>query len=447
MNRGRALNAAVLVALVAIVAPFVVYAVPQVVGAEQSFVVLSGSMEPAMSPGDVVVVSDHNSGVGLAGALATVGLVDGPGSDIERGDVVTFRTSGSEPPTTHRVVEVVETETGEAYRTKGDANEDPDQSLVRPQQIVGEVVFVLPYVGFVVRFADTTAGFAALVVAPFGLLALSELYAVFSASDSADGNTGASDNGGDGDGGTGGDGDGGTGGDGDGADGGGTDGRGGDGGVPSTAGGSGGRGAGSPAVANVDDRDDGVRLRGDGTHPDLDSPSDGGATAVGTTDAEDDAGSETTYSFSRGELRLALVILAVAAPYAGFVAYSVTEAWSITAAAAVTLSLAFVAIAYRQAGRSGDRSSASAPVGATPVVPARRPEGDDRERVPVDSVESLVDLAAEGGDWLFADGDGYFILRDGAVYVHDVSSGGTTAVTESTNDPDNASGDEERESQ
>ncbi|TKX83266.1 hypothetical protein EXE43_25160, partial [Halorubrum sp. SS5] len=53
----RIANIVGLMILVAIVVPFVVFAVPQVVGADQSYVVLSGSMEPAMSPGDVIIVN------------------------------------------------------------------------------------------------------------------------------------------------------------------------------------------------------------------------------------------------------------------------------------------------------------------------------------------------------------------------------------------------------
>jgi len=53
----RAVRIVGLILLIALVLPFVAYAVPQVAGAEHSFVVLSGSMEPSISPGDVVLVA------------------------------------------------------------------------------------------------------------------------------------------------------------------------------------------------------------------------------------------------------------------------------------------------------------------------------------------------------------------------------------------------------
>jgi signal peptidase len=138
------------VLLVALVVPFVVFAVPQTVGADHGFVVLSGSMEPAISPGDVVIVAS------------------GP---VAVGDVITYRT-GNEVPTTHRIVEEVDG----AYRTKGDANENADAGLVDPSQILGSVVVVIPLIGYVILWANTTVGFALLVVVPLVLLGTMEAY-------------------------------------------------------------------------------------------------------------------------------------------------------------------------------------------------------------------------------------------------------------------------------
>lgn len=153
--------------LIVLVIPFVIYAVPGVVGAEGSYVVLSGSMEPTFGPGDMVVVYDV------------------PASAISEGDVVTYgEDEGEVPPTTHRVVEVVEKEQGIAFRTKGDANEEADSSLVAPERVRGEVptvgghLFVIPLVGYVIRFAGTQFGLVALLIAPMTLLVLSEVYAV-----------------------------------------------------------------------------------------------------------------------------------------------------------------------------------------------------------------------------------------------------------------------------
>jgi signal peptidase len=155
------LHVVLVLALVVVVAPFAVYAMPGLVGADHSFVVLSGSMEPAMSPGDVVLVAET--------APAAVAV----------GDVVTFTREDQDVPTTHRVVDVTQREDGtRVFTTKGDANEDADAGAVLPAQLVGEVVLVVPLVGYVVQFANTPTGFALLVGAPLALLVLSEAWSI-----------------------------------------------------------------------------------------------------------------------------------------------------------------------------------------------------------------------------------------------------------------------------
>lgn len=172
-NKRRALKRAAsvlgVVLLVLIVVPFVIYLFPQLVGADQSYVVLSGSMEPTISPGDVIVV----------GSVAP--------AEVQAGDVITFRRTGESRPTTHRVVEVVQRDGGPAFRTQGDANEDPDQELVSASQVVGEVpriggyLLVIPLIGRVILFAGTQTGFFALVMLPVVLFVLNEIWNVIDA--------------------------------------------------------------------------------------------------------------------------------------------------------------------------------------------------------------------------------------------------------------------------
>ena len=143
----------VTVVLLAVVSPFVVFAVPHAIGADDGFVVLSGSMEPALSPGDVVIVD------------ASV--------PVEVGDVITYRTGADTVPTTHRVVGVQDG----GYETKGDANENADTGLVAPEGVIGGVVLTIPVVGHVILWANTPVGYVTLVVAPLVLLGVTELLA------------------------------------------------------------------------------------------------------------------------------------------------------------------------------------------------------------------------------------------------------------------------------
>ncbi|MFC5134973.1 MULTISPECIES: signal peptidase I [Haloferacaceae] len=147
--------------LIAVVAPFVVYAMPAVVGAEYSFVVLTASMTPAIAPGDVVIVDDRDP------------------ATIAEGDVITFVRGDSETPVTHRVIGVETAGGGVAFETKGDANEGPDSGLVPAANVLGAVAFTIPYIGYVVQFTDSSTGFVLLVVVPFALLALSEVWDLY----------------------------------------------------------------------------------------------------------------------------------------------------------------------------------------------------------------------------------------------------------------------------
>jgi signal peptidase len=145
--------------LLAVVAPFIFYAVPQLVGATQSDIVLSSSMSPAIHAGDIVVVDSVDP--------ATIG----------EGDVITYERNGE--LVTHRVIEVT-TENGErVFRTQGDANEDPDPTSVPASAVVGAVLFHVPLVGHVIAFGQTTLGTLLLVIVPAVLLIVNEIYTLY----------------------------------------------------------------------------------------------------------------------------------------------------------------------------------------------------------------------------------------------------------------------------
>lgn len=164
-NVKKAANVLGIVVLIALVAPFAVFAAPEVVGADESFVVLTASMTPAIAPGDVVIVAERDPAA------------------IAAGDVITFSRGTSDVPVTHRVIDVVAADGGVAFETMGDANEGPDPGLVPGTNLIGEVVFAIPYIGYVIQFAGTRAGFVALVVLPFGLLAAGELWSIVRGAD------------------------------------------------------------------------------------------------------------------------------------------------------------------------------------------------------------------------------------------------------------------------
>jgi signal peptidase len=152
--------------LVVIVLPFLLYAVPHLIGAEYSYVVLSGSMQPVLGPGDVTFVD----------------AVDAEA--VQTGDVINFKRAEDTRTTTHRVIEVVERDGEVAFRTQGDNNEDPDQGVVTADELRGRLLTVggtavaIPLVGYVIQFTSTSLGFALLFIVPVTLLVLNEVWGV-----------------------------------------------------------------------------------------------------------------------------------------------------------------------------------------------------------------------------------------------------------------------------
>lgn len=94
----------------------------------QLFEIQSGSMEPTLSVGSIIVTKKPNHT-----------------TDLQVGDVVTFESlSGS--IVTHRIIEVLEGENGSvAYRTKGDnPKNSPDQDLLTPDRVVAVMLIKIP---------------------------------------------------------------------------------------------------------------------------------------------------------------------------------------------------------------------------------------------------------------------------------------------------------------
>lgn len=141
-------------ALLALVVLLLAGTAPSVLGFE-SFVVYSGSMEPAIKTGDIAVVGPVKAG------------------ELKVGDVITFRTpSNPEVVVTHRLV-ALETDPGGhlMFQTKGDANDVVDQVQVEGSALLGRVVYSLPRLGYMVDFSKRTEGKMLFIALPGVLLA------------------------------------------------------------------------------------------------------------------------------------------------------------------------------------------------------------------------------------------------------------------------------------
>jgi len=161
----RVARIAAVTLLLSAVALMAVLAVPSLVGAKSSLVVLSGSMQPHLQPGDVVVLQEA-----------------GP-DEIQEGEVITYRTDGGtndagRDRVTHRVVEKRMTSDGVVYRTKGDANDRPDPGVVHQHAVVGEVWFHVPLVGRLLLALQRPITQLLLTVVPGFLLVVSGVWTV-----------------------------------------------------------------------------------------------------------------------------------------------------------------------------------------------------------------------------------------------------------------------------
>jgi signal peptidase I len=114
-------------------------------------VVISGSMEPALQTGSVVIVRPVDP------------------DTIQNGDIIMFFSPDKKSLTTHRVVKT-EPEPGLGFITKGDANHNPDITPVIPAQIIGIVAFNIPYLGLLTQFIKTPLGFILFFLIPAVIL-------------------------------------------------------------------------------------------------------------------------------------------------------------------------------------------------------------------------------------------------------------------------------------
>jgi signal peptidase I len=106
------------------------------------YTIRSGSMEPAIAIGSLVVVTK--------------------GAEPAQGDVIAYRLPNG-AVVTHRIARVVAGDAGRFLETRGDANPDPDPSLVREDAVVGQVTVVVPILGFVLALLGMPIGIVTLL--------------------------------------------------------------------------------------------------------------------------------------------------------------------------------------------------------------------------------------------------------------------------------------------
>jgi len=120
----------------------------------KSFMVLSGSMEPTINIGDIVITHKQ--------------------INYFKNDTITFYGPENRV-VTHRIALIKEQDGDTIIITKGDANRSIDSDTITPSKIIGKVIFIVPKLGFVVSFSRTIPGLVLLIFVPAVALISSEL--------------------------------------------------------------------------------------------------------------------------------------------------------------------------------------------------------------------------------------------------------------------------------
>ena len=150
----------IFLAFIGAIAILLIFSVFPITGNYKLLIVQSGSMAPAIKMGGIVVVK--------------------PADDYKIGDVITFGPyTRTKAPTSHRIYDIKVTEGQAVYITKGDANNAPDAREISKRDVLGKVLFSVPYVGFAVDFAKKPLGFALIIIVPAAIIVFDEIKKIY----------------------------------------------------------------------------------------------------------------------------------------------------------------------------------------------------------------------------------------------------------------------------
>ncbi len=150
----------IFVAFIVVVAVLLIVSVLPIKGNYKVLTVISGSMDPKITIGSVVVVK--------------------PEQEYKIGDVITFGLSSkTKTPTTHRIYDIKVVDGNPVYITKGDANNAPDSKEIGKKDIIGKVLFSVPFAGYAVEFAKKPAGFIVIIMVPALIIVGDEIIKIY----------------------------------------------------------------------------------------------------------------------------------------------------------------------------------------------------------------------------------------------------------------------------
>ena len=127
------------------IAVYIVLIIAVLIIAQHLNVVVSGSMEPVMYRGDIVVLQQAD----------LLGFHEFDRDDIQVGDIVVYVTPHHDGPIIHRVIEINQVNGNTVYTIKGDNNDAADPYPVTQDQVISRVVtingqpLIIPKIGYI----------------------------------------------------------------------------------------------------------------------------------------------------------------------------------------------------------------------------------------------------------------------------------------------------------
>jgi signal peptidase len=130
---GKIVRHVLILAVIIILSP--IFASPVIalfIGGHLS-IIMTGSMEPTIPVGSIVIIKKVNP------------------EDIKVGDIITFKAG--ELTVMHRVIDKIVENNTYYFRTQGDANNVPDPWIVKPEDVYGALLLTIPFYGYLFHYA------------------------------------------------------------------------------------------------------------------------------------------------------------------------------------------------------------------------------------------------------------------------------------------------------
>lgn len=128
--------------------------IPSVFG-WKPFIVLSGSMEDTIMPGDLILTKEIDV------------------SELKDGDVISYRTN-KYTVITHRIINIVDEKGERKYYTKGDNNDSADSEPVGNDQIEGIYRYRIPKLGNIALNIQKPIGIVICIALPLIILLIAQ---------------------------------------------------------------------------------------------------------------------------------------------------------------------------------------------------------------------------------------------------------------------------------